>query len=150
MVGPRRHDEQALDSPLAEEQRELALPVGLLVGRACDEDQAALAHDLFDAPRDRRVEGARHPRKPGRACAKAARAGALAPFVAAVTEAVDRRLDERDRSGRTPGSPLTTRETVFRLNPATFATSLMVGRALARGWSETVPRPVLDNVVILS
>ncbi len=34
----------------------------------------------------------------------------------------------RSVSGVTPGSPLTTRETVFRPTPARAATSFMVGR----------------------
>src|SRR6185312_613600 len=40
----------------------------------------------------------------------------------------------------TPGSPFSTRETVFRLTPARDATSRMVGRAGARD--------IFDNVVI--
>src|SRR4030081_1356391 len=43
--------------------------------------------------------------------------------------------------GCTPASPLTTRETVFRLPPASRATSFIVAR-LIRPW------PELDNVVI--
>ena len=36
-------------------------------------------------------------------------------------------------SGRTPDSPLTTRETVMRLTPAALATSRMVGRGFTIG-----------------
>src|SRR5882724_11247126 len=43
--------------------------------------------------------------------------------------------------GCTPASPLTTLETVFRLTPASRATSFIVAR-LIRPW------PALDNVVI--
>ncbi|GGX66757.1 hypothetical protein GCM10010324_09970 [Streptomyces hiroshimensis] len=39
----------------------------------------------------------------------------------------------RSVSGVTPGSPFTTRETVFRPTPARAATSFIVGRAPYRG-----------------
>ena len=39
-------------------------------------------------------------------------------------------------SGVTPGSPLTTRETVFRLTRAAIATSFMVGRERSIGLLE--------------
>src|SRR3954468_12374402 len=49
-------------------------------------------------------------------------------------------------SGRTPSSPLTTRDTVLRLTPARRATSRMVGRMV----SPRTERFLQDNVVLSS
>src|SRR5207249_256703 len=50
-------------------------------------------------------------------------------------------------SGRTPGSSLTTRDTVLRLTPAAWATSAIVGRALPSSSLAAVSVTLLDNVV---
>jgi hypothetical protein len=48
------------------------------------------------------------------------------------------------RSGRTLGPPLTTRDTVLRLTPATAATSFIVGRR-ALGW--VVPFSIAERTI---
>src|SRR5687767_3796286 len=50
-------------------------------------------------------------------------------------------------TGRTPGSWLTTRETVLRLTPALPATSTMVGRSPIPSPSSRREREAFDNVV---
>ena len=49
-------DQQAVDAALAEEQHQLALALGILVGAARDQELPALARRLLDAARDRGVE----------------------------------------------------------------------------------------------
>src|SRR6266542_1820975 len=56
VIVARRNDEQSIDPPLAEHVDELTLAMGILVRAARDDEKPALARDLLDASRDRRVE----------------------------------------------------------------------------------------------
>ena len=83
---------------------------------------------LDAAERSSSRRGWRRPRSRGRAFGApvAQRAGDV---VASEAELARSLLTRAAVSGRTPGSLLTTRETVFRLTPALLATSLIVGLA---------------------
>src|SRR6266545_3649001 len=56
VIVARRNDEQSIDPPLAEHVDELTLAMGILVRAARDDEKPALARDLLDASRDRRVD----------------------------------------------------------------------------------------------
>ena len=130
MIVGRGNDEQPVDAPLAEEVDELRLALGLPV-RARGDHQEADARARSPRLRGRSWSRTdwRRPRSRGRACASAGRAEASARRRCDGSRAArSPRCTSAAVSGRTPGSLLTTRETVLRLTPAATATSLIVGR----------------------
>ena len=125
-----RDKDQAVDPPGDERRRQLHFAHGVLVEAAGQNRHAARSRDVLDGAVqgcgervgnvfDEQADGASQP------IAAAQTAG---PEVGPIVQRSMARWTFFANSGDTPGSSLTTRDTVFRLTPARAATSRIVGR----------------------
>ena len=131
VVAARRHHDQPVDAAREERLRELALARAVLVGAADQRQHAAGTRDGLDAAEHRGVERVRDvlEDEPDARRRGDRRVAGWWPSDRAGSRAArrPRAPSRRGPAARCP-SPLTTRDTVARLTPASVATSFIVGR----------------------